>query len=43
MDIKPQDNDGKTALDLMNQWCRLAWGRQEIIKLLEKEFSVIRY
>ena len=38
MDIKAQDNDGKTALDLTNQWDRLAWGGQQILKLLEKNF-----
>ena len=42
MKIKAQDHDGKTALDLTNQWDRLAWGGQQILKLLEKEFSLIR-
>ena len=36
MDIKAQDNDGKTALDLMNACRRLAWCGQQIIKLFAK-------
>ena len=39
IDIKAQDNDGKTALDLTNQWRRLAWGGQQILNCWKKKFS----